>query len=61
MNRTIKQGEALLVNDTIDESAMKDHFMNVPHSVRASFTDCCEPEFIYTPVFGEEALMQVSL
>ena len=46
--------------NTFDETVVKDRFMTVPHSVRNSFTDCCEPEVMYTPVFGEEALMLVS-
>ena len=48
----IKQGEALLFAD----ESIKDHRMN---SVKSSFEDCCEPGFIYTPLFDEEALMQV--
>ena len=44
--------------NTIENTA-KDHFVDIPHSVRFSFSDCCEPDYVYAPLFGEEALLQV--
>lgn len=59
----MKLGEALLLNicSNFDQKDMKDSFVTTPHSIKASFVECYGPEFIYTPLFHERSLQEVSL
>lgn len=58
----MKLGEALLLNVGIsaDQRDLKDSFVTAPHSVKASFIECCGAEFMYTPLFHEKSLQEVS-
>ena len=58
----MKLGEALLLNISInvDHGDMKDSLITAPQSVKASFVGCCGPEFLYTPLFHEKTLQEVS-
>jgi hypothetical protein len=57
----MKLGEALLFNVGVgvDQKDVKDAFVTGPHSIKASFTECCGPEFMYTPLFHERSLQEV--
>ncbi len=59
----MKLGEALLLNISIsvDQKDVKDSFVTAPHSIKASFVECCGPDFMYTPLFHEKSLQDVRL
>lgn len=61
LNKIMKLGEALLLNicTTVDQKDMKDSFVTTPHSIKASFVECCGSEFMYTPLFHEKSLQEV--
>ena len=53
LDKIMKLGEALLLNLSIEKD-MKESFVMVPHSLRASFIEICGPELVYTPLFHEK-------
>ena len=60
LTKILKLGEALLLNIGIGQRDLKDFFVTAPHSIKSSFIECCGPEFMYTPLFHERSVQDVS-
>lgn len=58
LNTLLKFSEALLLNTSTNHVGVKDSLVS-PYSIRASFIECCGPEFVYAPLFHEKTLLEV--
>lgn len=59
----MKYSEALLLDTCVDQvgqRALRDSFVTTPHSIKASFLECCGSDFVYTPLFHEKTIQDVS-